>query len=363
MRLDLFRPQAPLPEDKILQIIRLWVEDEYCNHVMNNFCIDTSYKPCAANAIGESCRNSFHDFHQDISAIEGWTAEAMCNKTVPIYVTASGSKDMFGANPFLEFDRYVSQSLFFWLYSRWFRPYRRAHLAPGMEPNALARDIVSMHKAICSQVDSMAGRPKPNHHWIPLDERDVYCDSRVHVMQPIFRALVIIFPSQNCSLFNPDFGAIPVFLVLTGVTEGLSEPITFESLGTKAECRWFSDTLIQLPLEDAIMFVEKVGAREVAAHGQRPDLATMDRELYQYHLKLNGSDKVADEMVRLGWEGEIRLECPSSEWVWNPKKYPDLAWKYWGMWRDQFKFYLLWEHRKHLEALVNDPELVWHELR
>ncbi|CAG9983857.1 unnamed protein product [Clonostachys byssicola] len=357
MRLAYYRPQAPLPQDKILQLMRLWVEDEHCTHVMNRFDIDTSYKPCTVNAIGESCQTPFHDFHQDISAMEGWIAEAMCNKTVPIYVTAPGSKDMFGAHPSREFDRHISTSLFFWLYSRRFRPYRSnvefgrfiahpihpAHLTPGLEPNALAQDVVSMHKAICSQVDSLVGKHKPKWAWAPHDDRDVYCDPRVYLLQPIFRALVMIFPSQDCNLFNANFTTIPVFLVLTGVTEGLSEPITFEFLDTKVECQRFSDTLIQLPLEDAILFVEKVEAREVAAYGQRPDLATMDQELYQYHLKLNGSEHAEEEMVRLGWEGEIRLECPSSEWVWNPKKYPDLAWK-------------LWE-------LVNDEELVWHDLR
>uniref|UniRef100_A0A8H7NHR6 Uncharacterized protein n=1 Tax=Bionectria ochroleuca TaxID=29856 RepID=A0A8H7NHR6_BIOOC len=126
--------------------------------------------------------------------MDGWTAAAMCNKTVPIYVTALGSKDVFGAQPSREFDRHISMSLFFWLYSRWFRPYRSnvefgrfiaypihpAHVALDLEPNAMAQDIVSMHKAICSQVDSLEGKPIPKYSRIP------YCNSRVYALHHSF---------------------------------------------------------------------------------------------------------------------------------------------------------------------------------
>ncbi|VUC33652.1 unnamed protein product [Clonostachys rosea] len=115
-----------------------------------------------------------------------------------------------------------------------------------------------------------------------------------------------------------------------------------------------------LPIEDTIAFVEKVEAHENAVYGHRPDLAMMDQELYQHHLEKLGN--VTDTMVRLGWEGQPRLG-PSSEWVWNPKKYSDLAWEHFGIWRDSFEANLLRKHRHNVERLINDQEFPGDSIR
>lgn len=213
---------------------------------------------------------------------------------------------------------------------------------------------MAIHRAICSQIDAIASRPKFDPFRTYSNDESVDCDPRFYILQPIFRALPIIFPSQTCSLFKPVFSTISVFLVLTGIIEGLSSPITFESLNN-VEYKRYSDTLIQLPFEDAIAFIEKVEAYENAVYGYRPDLATVNQEPYQHHLEKLGN--VGDTMVQLGWKGQPRLLGPSSEWVWNPKKYPDLGWKYFGIWRDSFKARLFWKHRCNMERLINNREL------
>lgn len=150
MLLHDFHSQAPLPEDKILQFIRLWIGERHREFLLPNFT-KGSYMPCAIKAIGGSCRSKFYSLHQDIPSMRASTAEAMCSKTVPIYITASGEKDVFSAWHSSSFDNYIAESLFYWLYSGWFRPYRSnvefgrfiAHpihpvdLAPGMEPSAM----------------------------------------------------------------------------------------------------------------------------------------------------------------------------------------------------------------------------------
>ncbi|KAK3983835.1 hypothetical protein QBC44DRAFT_390819, partial [Cladorrhinum sp. PSN332] len=67
-------------------------------------------------------------------------------------------------------------------------------------------------------------------------------------------------------------GELPVFLVRTGVQEGLSGPISFDSISkfTHPDFK-INDKIIKTDLETAIDFVLCLEAREAAAYGLQPD--------------------------------------------------------------------------------------------
>ena len=81
-------------------------------------------------------------------------------------------------------------------------------------------------------------------------------------------AIVILHDDYDYTI--PDIGQIPVLIVLTGVTNGLSAPITFEPIVHRIKS-FIQDNVIQTTLETAIAFILDLEKREVAAFGLRPD--------------------------------------------------------------------------------------------
>jgi hypothetical protein len=205
-----------------------------------------------------------------------------CNKSVPVYIIKDNQWCL------------LSIVLHNYIYRRWFRPYRSEierqrfickFIAPQDLPNealpsqSTINSIVSMNGAICAEVEA-------RHHayeqlalgneetgWIMGLSR--LKDHKFHVLQPLFRALLIIISSKNYN--NEDsktIGKLPVFLVRTGIEDGLSAPITFEPIMDKIHgSLGATKSTIKVTLETAIGFVLDLEAREAAVFALQPDPA------------------------------------------------------------------------------------------
>lgn len=95
----------------------------------------------------------------------------------------------------------------------------------------------------------------------------------LHILQPLFQALLIIADSEYYHKEDSKtVGRDPVFLVRTGIEDGLSAPSTFESIADNIDGHTGeSRSAIKTTLETAIDFVISLEAREAAAFGLQPD--------------------------------------------------------------------------------------------
>ncbi|CAI6092594.1 unnamed protein product [Clonostachys chloroleuca] len=193
----------------------------------------------------------------------------------------------------------LANSLYSWLQRQWLDPYRtniefERFIATTIYPECvnwdadiaeLAETIVSMHEMICSQVPIVSARAVKNREFYCRDI--VYCHPEVYIVQPIFRAMLIILPSDNfnvASMDREELGSTSVYLVLTNCTLGLNAPITFVPILDKVE-RTFSDSVVQVTLKDAIVFAKDLEDRENAIYGPLPNPAKTDQELYETYLE------------------------------------------------------------------------------
>lgn len=195
-----------------------------------------------------------------------------CNKSVPIYIRRGPQW------------RLLSTVLHNYIYRRWFRPYRNEiererfickfitpkDLVDEASPSQSTIDsIASMNRAICAEVEA---RRRIYDEQLASGDEEVM-DCKFHVLQPLFRALLIIISSK---IYNNEdsetVGRLPVFLVCTGVEDGLSAPITFEPIADKID-GYVAETrsAVKTTLETAIDFVMDLEAREAAVFGLQPN--------------------------------------------------------------------------------------------
>ncbi|KAI1395483.1 hypothetical protein F4819DRAFT_505556 [Hypoxylon fuscum] len=201
-----------------------------------------------------------------------------CNKSVPIYI--------------LPGDCYLPRIVLHnYVYRRWFRPYRseiehQRFLCKFITPQDLPNEyppshstistVVSLNRAICAEVEKTRRRFDKllvsDRQAVPRSSM-MMDETRFHILQPLFRAILILIPSQN--YHHEDSGAIgrlPVLLVLTGVTDGLSAPITFDSIANNIEgYAEEKPETVKTTLKTAIDFVLDLEAREATALGLQPD--------------------------------------------------------------------------------------------
>lgn len=204
-------------------------------------------------------------------------------------------------------------------------------------PRAIIDTLVSRHRTLCQDVEEQreryiqrvsevaaageAAARKVVSATLPVDcggRHYVLCH-RHHILQPLFRALMILAsPAFYTNQNSQAIGKMPVFLIRTGVEEGLSAPVTFNSLGDKIDASSPSysskdGNTIRVTLEAAIDFVLSLEARETAAYGTRPDPATIIRE---YPVYISIFDEATQDYV------DKPVEGPSREWV-DLDKHPD----------------------------------------
>lgn len=113
--------------------------------------------------------------------------------------------------------------------------------------------------------------------------------------------LVVICGDDYKNEDSKTVGHLPVYLVRTGIEDGLSAPITFESIADKIENHLGdSRDVVKTTLETAVDFVMGLEAREAAVFGLQPDPDVL-------------AQTIADE------EGDELLRTPSSKFVSDEK--------------------------------------------
>jgi hypothetical protein len=149
-----------------------------------------------------------------------------------------------------------------------------------------------------------------------LADWEIVRDQKLWVMQPLFRAVAIAIKKNDYSIAVPAIAEIPVLLVITGVKEGLSAPITFDSIADKISVRHETEDPVQAvetSLETAVRFVMALEQRELAAFGPRPDPTETCKDPRRSCMLGDGEALLLAK--QRGWEGDEAPQGPSSTWV------------------------------------------------
>ncbi|KAH7174969.1 uncharacterized protein B0J16DRAFT_404867 [Fusarium flagelliforme] len=226
-------------------------------------------------------------------------------------------------------DCYFRLALHNWLYEKWYRPCRNdieyhqyiaspltlPHVSPSESTHGLVHHVQSTHRVLCDA--ALRHQERRRAGKAGLYPGSVFNDHRFFVLQPMFQALTMVVLANDYTAQGKDIGTVPVILCLTGVQEGLSQPITFDSIPQK---EILSDLAIRATFETAIDFILFLEQRETRAFGPRPDPAEYAATFYRSEETYRVCVKV-ERMYKLGWDKNETIG-PSSEWV-DVERYHD----------------------------------------
>ncbi|KAF9773840.1 hypothetical protein IL306_008247 [Fusarium sp. DS 682] len=246
----------------------------------------------------------------------------------------------------------VLYSVDVWLYRQWFEPYESdieyaryiaKPITLGLEPGATEpalTDINDFHQKLIHGLSPNALRcipsgmlqnllissfPPPSEQADEKTEDLFAALSKHHVLKPLFKSLFIVLHQTQVRRTDPftaeEIDNLPVSLVQTGSTEGLSKPISFHSLHRGGHVLSDRETLhssvcsVRTTLKPAIKFIMDLERRERAALKSKPAPSLADHTV-----------DIKEEARKLGWDearhGRLPLDQLSSTWV-NRRKYPE----------------------------------------
>ena len=240
-----------------------------------------------------------------------------------------------------------------WLWRQWFRPYTtdieaertfvkifaaKYDFESFEGSDAQLDDLINVHCNVCEQSERLrdiacfeagpdllplTSGPLRGPLWGRLDAEEAKDESWRHilVMQTLFRAMfmVLIPPDTAVSRHRGMkwIADLQVRLILTGYTEGLSAPISFEEIREYSQGTPYvpGDQTITTTLDVATRFILRLEQREIDAFGVQPNLCRLIADLSPPWI-LDYREKA--EM--LGWveerDGKLdELSPRSSEWV------------------------------------------------
>lgn len=330
---------APLPRHKILQALRGDLEGTHRATLRNHTFVHQRYRL--------EIDDPRHIY--DIPEINIKQANDCCNKTIPIYICHNHRGNVNQSSSVLLF------ALHNWLYQQWFRPYRSniewgqfiakifectipfKYLRPdcltkwqglGDSPEDVIDMTIRLNRLVCDRIETsqkhILSEERPDstrcNGLVPEQSfRDLQRDQSCFILQPLFRAIMIVIQEQSFTIDMTDIGGLMVYLVLTGVEHGLSSPISLESVEKDLASKSIYDRegrlrAICTTLKTAYTFIRELECREEAAFWQRPDPVQDSKGLRAGYLTTAESlQGLADE---LGWRSEWEpLEYPSSRWV------------------------------------------------
>ncbi|RSM09379.1 hypothetical protein CEP52_004222 [Fusarium oligoseptatum] len=186
------------------------------------------------------------------------------NKTVPVYVL-TGDAEKTGLSGLL------LMVLHNYLYRRWFRPYR-SNIERGQ---FVAKVVLAIDQPDTKDEDSAVDLAMLMHATINT-RLDSVKAPQFYTTRPLFRAIAIVIPGQSyytCGLVS-RVATMPVLLVLTGEQEGLSAPISFDSIADRTEAVTVDGKeAVRTTLETAVDFIMFLEKREEGAFWSttRPD--------------------------------------------------------------------------------------------
>ncbi|KAI1355603.1 hypothetical protein F5Y01DRAFT_310489 [Xylaria sp. FL0043] len=316
------------PRDKIL--LRMRTDAEGDARIRQYHC--SAYTP---SSIG------FPSGH--ISHNAQWVALSCLNTTIGLYIL-----DDLQRFPYIK-----AIALECWLWRQWFRPYstdieaRRTFIKifaakydakdyRGSE--AQLDDLISVHCNVCEQsqrlrdiaciemgpdlLPLMKGplRGPPWGHENERVAKDEYWRHTL-LLQPLFRAIFMVLMHPNTDIVRPRgikwVADLQVRLVLTGIVEGLSAPISFQEIReySKGIAYTSGDRTITTTLGVATKFILRLEQREINAFGIRPNLCRLISDISPPWIL-----EYREKAKLLGWieerDGKLdELSPRSSEWV------------------------------------------------
>ncbi|KAK7413285.1 hypothetical protein QQX98_007873 [Neonectria punicea] len=255
---------------------------------------------------------------EDFAQLDRHRALDFRNKTAPIYLL-KGDAEKRGLGGL------ICMVLHNYLYRKYFRPYR-TDIDRGQ---FVAKVILCMDQPDTKDEDSAVDLAM-HMHAIINTRLDSLKPQQFYTTRPLFRAVAIIIPGQNystCGLVS-RVAAMSVLLVLTGEDEGLSAPISFDSIADRAEIVTVGGkAAIRTHLETAIDFIMLLEEREDAAFGPQPDpVASTAASTLANRANVENEETLYEfyqmPAVALGWNADEPLAGPSSQWV-DTDKYPN----------------------------------------
>ncbi|KAF5563230.1 hypothetical protein FPHYL_5329 [Fusarium phyllophilum] len=320
--------RVPLPRDEILIETRGRMEAGhramiYESSVFRPFML-CPYPP-------NTCPGCNEKHTEDLSVDH---AEDCCNKSVPIYIIPGQTRIHF----------FLCKALHNWLYHKWYRLYQsdieygqfvaKFFIPFNFRPvdrstTSLVSLINDLNARICSKVASIQDYVQkfPVGPW--YSSKQAFRDQRFYIMQPLFKAIMIILLAEEFDIRMVDVGKMPALLTITGEERGLSQPISFDSIKHAVD-KVISETTVQVRLNVAIEFVMAQQEREVTFFGPQPDPVESAKELEsgtRCYLQ-----QIREFANQLGWTGEP-LQSPSSTWL-DPAVHT--VWLGEGVYADEF---------------------------
>ncbi|KAM7205745.1 hypothetical protein V8F20_002978 [Naviculisporaceae sp. PSN 640] len=190
---------------------------------------------------------------------------------------------------------------------------------PEPPPSAIDT-LISRHRTLCEEAE----KRREHFKQIAADpgySRNEYKYMHHHVLQPLFRAVIILASYDfYINQTSQTIGNMPVFVIRTGVNDGLSGPVTFDFLSERIDpaSHYHSSrngTTVKVSLEAAIDFIQYLEARELAVYGPVPDPAVTVAEKGGREGILMFDETKQDYVV-------TESEGPSHEWV-DIEKHPE----------------------------------------
>ncbi|KAK4096608.1 hypothetical protein N658DRAFT_480341 [Parathielavia hyrcaniae] len=252
--------------------------------------------------------------------MRGWDVSDTCNKSVAVYIlTQPGDNRRSGL---------LRMVLHNYIYRRWFRPYRsdiehqrsickfilpkdlpeHDNMEPsGSPPESAITTLVAMNKAICAEADTRrrvyAERLAAGDEMVSGESLiSGIGDLRCHLIQALFRALLVIV---NYRYYETDddsttVGRMPLFLVHTGIQDGLSAPISFSSIADKIDgYKGEAQAVVKTTLETAVDFIMGLEQRELGAFWLQPPFPTSGMMIAEARVQPWGDEPLTGPSSRL----------------------------------------------------------------
>lgn len=273
-------------------------------------------------------------------------ADDCCNKTAPFYC----------------FHVKRPEDILTWLHRRWSVPWR-SHIEWGqfiakfitvgnagssgivreadqqVEPKLAIDRIIHLNALICERSEAVRRRvaeeepeqlaPLPYEKWgLAWNDNttELRQDQAFFLLRPLFRAVaVLVYGSdERTSAHLRDLG---VYVIRTGVTEGLSAPIPLEDLidavppaRFDTDLFWVKGTedwvlkAVKTTLPVAYKFLDKLQRREDAVFGQQPDPVESTKDSRAGYLM--PPSELRELAREYGWKDDWDLPSgPSADWV------------------------------------------------
>ncbi|KAI0540411.1 hypothetical protein GGR58DRAFT_461219 [Xylaria digitata] len=317
------------PRDKILLRMRTDAEGNTRREQYNR----SAYTPCS---IG------FPSGHVESHKAQS-VAFTCLNTTIGLYILDDRQR----------FPYTYALALETWLWRQWFRPYdtdieagrtfvkifaAKYDVKGYKGSEAQLDDLISVHCNVCEQSERLRDiacletgpdllplvsgplRSPPWGHMNARMARDGYW-RHTRLIQSLFRAMFMVLMHPNTTLPGPRgikwVADVQVRLILTGITDGLSAPISFEEIReySKGTPYMSGDQTITTTLGVATKFILRLEQREIDAFGIRPNVCRLITDvsppwIFEYREKAKLLGWVEERDGRLD-----ELSPRSSEWV------------------------------------------------